>query len=160
MTECWATHLRTVTEQVLQVVAFSFTDPLDREGVLTPGGPVLAAEVRFSEVRSAGARAGAVRLAAPAELCRRLAAEASGAESDDVATEAAGDMLGELANMVCGQWLTAAFGTGRVFRLSPPQGSTVSDPEWAGLWHDPATTGFVVDDLPFLANLICEGDNP
>ena len=72
-------------------------------------------------VRFSGPIGGQLSLTAPATLVRRLAASFAGADTaDDIGDGDLADFAGELANMVCGAWLTRACGR-EPFALAPPR---------------------------------------
>jgi hypothetical protein len=94
---------------------FAFVDP-EGEADLTPRSWLMAA-VRFSD----GELSGSVVCWMPADLSQSLFDAFSGREPGDPRAQAEhiDDLVGEFANMVCGDWLTRCLGH-RVFELSPP----------------------------------------
>ena len=100
---------------------FAFADPSDQAafdgvGVSAAGGGWLRARVRFT-----GLVQGQLVLTVPEALARGLCAAFAGVESADPIRDAdLIDFSGELANMVCGGWLSAASPQG-TFALMPPQ---------------------------------------
>ena len=71
-------------------------------------------------IRFRGPQGGALRCCLPRASARELAAAFLGAADDDqAATDVAGDLAGELTNMICGRWLTAA-DPGGLYELDAP----------------------------------------
>jgi len=79
------------------------------------GSEWLRAEVDFK-----GPIAGRFELVAPAPLARHLCASFAGAEPEEIGEGDLLDFTGELANMMCGTWLTRAC-RHDAFSLMPPR---------------------------------------
>jgi hypothetical protein len=112
-------HNPAALAQALVTVAersfFAYAEPAAPEQVAAATGGWYEASVSFH-----GSFSGRVMLTLPADLARELWASFLGLESDAVADDVATrDLVGELANMVCGTWLTALSETS-CFELAPP----------------------------------------
>jgi hypothetical protein len=109
-------------EAALALVAedsfFAFVEPVEEgwRDVWSAGHEWLEATVTFH-----GGAEGIVVCRLPQSLAQTLAAAFLGLSEEDLATNGAAvhDMSGELANMVCGCWLTRAFPS-KLFELDPP----------------------------------------
>jgi hypothetical protein len=113
--------LAAVTE-VAEKSLFAFADFSDRAAFDAAAAPLstdrdwLRAGIRFT-----GPIDGQFALVVPAGLARRLCAAFAGAEApDDVGEDDVIDFTGELANMVCGTWLTRTW-RHEAFSLTPPR---------------------------------------
>jgi hypothetical protein len=74
-----------------------------------------------ADVDFTGVRAGHFAITVPETLARRLCASFAGAETDaPIADRGLLDFTGELANMVCGTWLTRSC-RHEAFSLTPPR---------------------------------------
>jgi len=106
--------------EVAETSLFAFTDECDADGfadALQQG----AAECFRGAVRFDGAFGGEVELMLPDALARELCASFGGLNSpDEVGERDLADFVGEVANMVCGAWLTRACHD-QSFTLAPPQ---------------------------------------
>jgi len=106
----------------------------------------LTAVVRFDE----GSCVGEVSCTLPASLAASLFGAFSGRDPDDPAPGADElvDLVGELANMVCGSWLTRA-ANHQTFTLCAPKVTS-----WSGGWAcaPAAERGLTlsIDELPFV----------
>jgi hypothetical protein len=107
--------LATIVSDVLGDLAFLIGEDQPAE---------LPAEAQWLEcgVSYSGPVGGRLRACCRPALAQQLAASLLGVEpdDDDMLREVAGDALGEFMNVVCGQFLTACYGTGPVFNLSIP----------------------------------------
>jgi hypothetical protein len=151
------THLADVAAQVLETAAFACGFQCQRDE-LPPVDEALASRVRF-----AGPRQGEILIAAPVALCRLLAANSLSLDETEVEPETAADCLSELANIVCGRWLTAQFGDEPVFRLSVPELRHLRAEDWNALALDEQMTCLLAEDQPFLAkhvSLSVDDGNP
>lgn len=107
--------LTTIFSEVLADLAFMFTDQEPRD--MTPGGEWLETTIGY-----AGCNTGVLRLRCTRVFAIQLAANLLGLDPDDVETEhSAKDAVKEFVNVVCGQFITAAYGTEEVFDLTIPQ---------------------------------------
>lgn len=107
--------LTTMFSEVLADLAFMFTDedPVN----MAPGGKWLETTIGYD-----GSHSGVLRLRCTREFAIQLAANLLGLDTEDVDTEqSARDAVKEFMNVVCGQFITAAYGTEEVFDLTIPQ---------------------------------------
>ena len=103
---------------------------------------MLCASMEFN-----GPSGGRLTLLAPQSLCRTVAANAMGVDSEDeVSIETTMDTVKELLNITCGNLLTATWGTAPVFDLTSPRVEAVSPDESQCIAQDPESCHFLVDD--------------
>lgn len=107
-------HLRPACEEVLETMFFtsvmdSAAEPLQR------GDPQIGSRLTF-----AGAPSGAFEVRTTEAAARSLAAGFLGEMVSDVSSERAGEVVCELANMLCGSVLSRMDATA-VFELSRPE---------------------------------------
>ncbi len=113
--------LTTVFSDVLSDLAFMFTD--DEPAEPSPGSLWLEGTIRYQ-----GPVSGELRVLCPMEFTRLLAANLLGIDADDAEAEARSpDALREFLNVLCGQFVTAAYGHDKVFDLSIPQARVLSE---------------------------------
>ncbi len=106
--------LATIFSEVLANLAFMFNDEDPAEP--PPGGVWFETTVGYS-----GPAAGTLRLRCTRDFSTRLAANLLGADPNDADTqEKANDAVKEFMNILCGQFITAAYGTEEVFNLTIP----------------------------------------
>jgi CheY-specific phosphatase CheX len=111
--------------------------------------PWLAATVGFS-----GPFEGAAHLALPRAVAADLAGAFSGSVSDALSARHVADFAGELANMVCGRWLTQTHRTDR-FDLAAPLVTHTATAAVAKTVHaTPDTIGLSLNDAPVLIALV------
>lgn len=109
------TTLTTVLSEVLANLAFMFTD--DGEFVVPVGEEWLETEIGYK-----GPASGSLRLTCSRAFAGQLAANLLAVESADETTEEeSSDAVKEFMNVVCGQYVTAAFGAEDVFNLTIPE---------------------------------------
>lgn len=90
---------------------------------------------------------GAIALVLPETLTLEVAANILGAESDeDFVKEQAHDALGELLNVLCGQFLTTVEGELPVFDLSVPAVAAIDSSEWRNMMQLDNTALLMVED--------------
>jgi chemotaxis protein CheY-P-specific phosphatase CheC len=109
------TTLTTVLSEVLANLAFMFTG----DGEFDPpvGERWLATKISYG-----GSVSGALNLTCTATFATRLAANLLGLESEEEASEQESrDAVQEFMNIVCGQYVTAVYGTDDVFNLTIPE---------------------------------------
>ena len=109
--------------------------------------PWLAAAVAFT-----GPFDGAVRVSLPRALCADLAGAFCGVPADSLEDAQIADFAGELANMVCGSWLTQTHRTDRFALASPVVVETAADAVVAAA-ADPGALGLVMHATPLLLAL-------
>jgi hypothetical protein len=106
---------------------FAYVEPADAERAAAIGGEWYEADVAFD-----GPWAGLLRMAVPSALAHDLFASFIGCDpSDAIADAALEDLLGELANMTCGRWLTD-LGEAECFSLAAPRVRAIDQPSIAG----------------------------
>lgn len=122
-------HHDSVRDALVEVAEnsfFAYVDPLDMAGFEELAGTAetwLRADVHFT-----GAFGGHMALLLPETLARELHASFLGAPPDEVAEDGPlFDLVGELANMVCGSWLTRTCQRRR-FDLEHPAVARVQSP--------------------------------
>jgi hypothetical protein len=134
-----------IASQVLETAAFACGFGCERTEV-SDAEEAFAAGVQFN-----GPVDGEILIAAPLQLCQLLAANLLSLDESEVEMQHAADCLKELANIVCGRWLTARFGDEPVFRLSVPEVQRLDAQAWSGLADRQSTACLLVEDHPFLA---------
>lgn len=139
-----------VVAEVLEKQAFMFAEPSSE--LESEGTRFLHAQMGFS-----GPVVGDLEVVAPWELCATLAANALGVEmEDESAGQLAGDTFMEFLNVTCGQLLTALYGTGEEFWLSPPRVNELDAAGWAQAGQRPGGVGLRVDEWPVVIFLEVE----
>jgi hypothetical protein len=108
--------LASSTQGALETVAFMFATPPEDAPPADPAAP--APEMARATVAFEGPRNGFVVLRVPAHLVPQIATNALGADDTPSAAEQR-DVLGELANIVCGNVLPSV-SESAWFRLKPP----------------------------------------
>jgi len=94
----------------------------------TPGDVAACPDWMQASVRFTGLFAGHLRVTVPTSLGFELCGAFLGTAPDEVlADTAVSDLLGELANMACGTWLTDAH-SAQSFALTHPEVSHVAGP--------------------------------
>lgn len=111
--------------------------------------PWLAATVGFS-----GPFEGAAHLALPRAVAADLAGAFSGSRPDELSARHVTDFTGELANMVCGRWLTETHRDAR-FDLAAPLVTHTATAAVARTMHaTPDAIGLSLNDAPVLIALV------
>lgn len=109
------TTLTTVLSEVLANLAFMFTD--DGEVGSPLGERWLETSISYE-----GSMSGTLRLTCAATFATQLAANLLGVESGEKITEQeSNDAVKEFMNVVCGQYVTTAYGIEDVFNLTIPE---------------------------------------
>jgi hypothetical protein len=135
--------------EVLERWAFLFNEAEERDDLKeSPPGGVSGIRIAFS-----GAGSGFLELALPATLGPVIAANVLGLDpEDEQAAGASDDALREMANVLCGHFLTAQAGEGPLFDLEPP--ACFSGEEGAKFWMalagDEKTSACRIEDEPVL----------
>jgi hypothetical protein len=113
-----------------------------------PSEPWLTAAVAFT-----GPFEGVVRVMLPGALAGDLAGAFCGTPPDALDAAQVVDFAGELANMVCGRWLTQTHRRER-FELAAPVVGPAAPADVAALaGRDAGTLGIVLNDTPVLVRL-------
>jgi len=133
---------------------FAFAEPCDLARVAgllraRPGAePWLLAAVAFT-----GPFEGVVRVALPRALAGELGGAFCGVRPETLDDAQITDFAGELANMVCGLWLTQTHRTER-FALAAPIVTPADDEAASAAAADPAALGVVLNEMPVLLTLV------
>lgn len=134
--------LTTVFSEVLASLAFMFTDDEQQN----PPPDTVWLETRISYF---GPFRGTLFLRCTRDFSTLLAANLLGIDSeDDQAATAAEDASKEFMNIVCGQLVTALYGTESVFNLSIPQLDVMSAPPDLDIPDDPRVSTLWVEGSP------------
>ncbi len=139
--------------QVAEDSLFAYAEPCEptRTAGLLKKRPVsepwLSASIAF-----AGPFDGSVRLVLPRALATDLAGAFCGVRPQSLTPAQVVDFAGELANMVCGLWLTQTHRIGR-FELAAPVVVDVAVAEVTTTAADPDALGIALNDTPLLLAL-------
>ena len=140
---------------VAETSLFTFVDPSDAAtfaaAAAAAGDQWLSARVMF-----AGPANGGFTLTLPAASAQRLCAAFSGEDSlDAIGPEARRDFVGEVANMICGAWLTRV-SRDHAFALSTPAvTSGALAPQDGGEADGARSTFLAIDDAPVRLDIVC-----
>ena len=149
MSSEYKTILAEVFCDILMKYAFMFGDASPKDELPTNGSNYLRAAIDFS-----GYRSGTLEISTSTELCAELAANVLGIEpDDDNSVDNSSDALEEFINVVCGQFLTTAFGDAPVFDLSPPSVLEIGETEWKSILSNEEAIGFIIEDAPAIMNV-------
>ncbi len=136
--------LSEVFNDVLMKYAFMFGEECQKDELPENGDSYLHAQVSFY-----GHKSGVLGVITQKNLCFEMAANVLGIETEDEnSNDEAKDTLEELINIVCGQFLTSAFGVEPIFNLFPPLVKELSEDDWWKYVSDDNTIGFVIEDAP------------
>lgn len=142
--------------EVLERQAFLFADPADPEDVPTPAEECLSVRMAFR-----GHAAGRLAIFVPRSLGVELAANVLGTDADDpLADEKALDACKELLNVVCGNVLTAIWGTSPVFDLSIPECAPMTGSAFLEEINGNAEGLFLVEERPILLRVELAAGGP
>jgi CheY-specific phosphatase CheX len=131
---------------VLLKYGFMFGEPLPKDEISINDPVYLHTSVAFN-----GYRSGIQGISASADLTTQLASNVLGIDQSDVnSLEDSQDALKELNNIVCGQFLTSAFGENPLFDLSPPSVKQIDSKEWKKLIDNENTIALMVEDIPVI----------
>jgi hypothetical protein len=140
--------------QVAEESLFACAEPCERSrtaGLLEArpvAEPWLTAAIAFT-----GPFDGVVRMTLPRALAGDLAGAFCGARPQSLDASQVDDFAGELANMVCGLWLTQTHRSER-FELTPPVVGASSARDVAAMAAtDPGAVGIALNDTPVLFGL-------
>ena len=102
---------------VLETMAFMFSEVMDKNTITDYPTDVIQAEMNFS-----GYQFGNLKLLVPIEMCLEISANTLGKDFDEALRMVkASDAVQELLNITCGKFLTELYGTEPVFDLTPPE---------------------------------------
>lgn len=139
-----ALAIEQVVTDVLQQMAFVFVDPAGPDELPDAPKGLVRVQMRFR-----GHTEGSLTITSGPEICDELAANIAG-------DQATGDQsigkqaLMELANVICGQLLTAVAGDEPVFDLEPPRLVDVDPLQWEKVREDQQSVAFVAEDCPLV----------
>lgn len=141
----YRTVLTEVFCDILLQYAFLFGDECPKDELSVDDADCLKITIDFS-----GERSGDIGIAASTDLCAILTSNVLGEDPDDYEDldENTSDAMEELLNVVCGQFLTAAFGEEPVIDMLPPIAARINVAEWDSLVDDEKTIGFMIEDIP------------
>jgi chemotaxis protein CheY-P-specific phosphatase CheC len=141
-----------VFQEVLMRFLFMFGEGCDKDQLPLNNFDYLHARVCFN-----GYKRGCIGILAPVKLCIEMSSNVLGTDmEDDICTEDSVDTLEELANVVCGQFLTGAYGDSPIFSLSPPLVSETDEIAWSDIVDSDDSLAFMVEDTPTLIYLELE----
>jgi CheY-specific phosphatase CheX len=139
--------------QVAEDSLFAYAEPCEAErmaGLLKKrpaAEPWLRAAIAFT-----GPFEGLVRVALPRALAVDLAGAFCGVRPQSLTPAQITDFAGELANMVCGLWLTQTHRTER-FELAAPVVAEMTSSDAAAAAADPDALAIALNDTPLLLTL-------
>ena len=139
--------------EVMELFAFIFAERMAPEAA-----PAEMEEALAVRIACTGAVTGALTLAVPRSWAESLAANTLGLDDPGEAEAAAADALKELANVVCGNLVTAFVGPDAVVPLGLPRDAPAAEREWERLRAHPDTIALEADDEPVL--VLWEGKTP
>lgn len=140
------TILSEVFREVLMRFAFMFGEECQKNEIPTQNPDCIHSKISFN-----GYICGSLSIMTSADLCVEMSANVLGMDAEnDECLEDSFDTLEELLNVVCGQFLTSAFGDEMIFDLSPPLVSIADSNEWAELLKSFYSLAFMVEDYPAL----------
>ncbi len=136
--------LSEVFSDVLMRYAFMFGEECQKYELPENSDGYLHAQVKFY-----GHKSGTLGVITQRSLCFEMAANVLGIETEEENyDDEAEDTLEELINIVCGQFLTSAFGVEPIFNLFPPSVNELSEDDWCKYVLDDNTIGFIIEDTP------------
>ena len=121
--------------------------------------PVNKADYLHSTVAFSGYRSGVIGVSISAALAAELAANVLGTDTNSGdSADFALDALEELTDIICGHFLTSAFGEEPIFHLSPPSASKIDEAEWRSLIGKEEAIGFTVEGIPAVTYVLVAAD--
>ncbi len=102
-----------------------------------------------AEITYSGSRNGELVIMAPKPLCRDWAEMMAGADS----AELANDVLGEVANIIGGNWLTRSFTADEKIKLNPPTVIIADAHHWDKVTRERTVVVLSVEDNPFFVHV-------
>lgn len=128
--------------KILETVAFMFVEPLEKEDL-----PVFPADFIQAEVSFTGECDGRCSVAVLSEMCVEISANILGNDLNETLQQvAAVDAVKEIANITCGNVLTALYGDKPVFTITPPEVSLPEGNFWQEWVQDERVLFFSVDE--------------
>jgi hypothetical protein len=146
--------LSDAVQQVAEQSLFACAEPCEppRTASLLQARPAvepwLTAAIAFS-----GPFEGVVRLTLPGALARDLAGAFCGVLPGSLNAAQVADFAGELANMVCGLWLTQTHRSERFALAAPVVAAATASSVGAMAAADPGALGMALNDTPVLIGL-------
>jgi chemotaxis protein CheY-P-specific phosphatase CheC len=154
MLDEYKTTLSEVFRDVLMRYVFMFGEECEKESIMPDNFDYLHVHVAFN-----GYYEGRFGIIAPAQLCIEMSANVIGTDiEDDNCVDDAKDTFEELANIICGQFLTSAYGDEPIFNLSPPSISEADELSWVEIFENDDSLAFMIEDTPALIYLEIERD--
>jgi len=136
--------------KVLEKQAFLFPDKTPAAELPPQSGDMLCADITFH----GDSGSGKISFYAPEAMCREIAANTLGTESDsEEAIANAPDSLKEMLNMVCGNFLTDFAGEEAVFDLTVPSVGPISKEDWSAVLSNPDALCYCADDYAIVCVL-------
>jgi CheY-specific phosphatase CheX len=145
-------HLAEVAVDVFMAAAFAFGEARALGELSDDCDDVLAARVTFRGELAAGT----VGLILPRTLAALIVADILALDADELSEPQVEDAIKELANMICGRWLTLAFGERPVFPLETPQAVWGDRRLWTESRAAASGVGISVDDAPIAVTLVVD----
>lgn len=141
--------LSEVFRDVLMRFAFMFGEECSKDEFPLENVSCFHAKVSFT-----GNGLGSIGILAHEDLCVEMSANVLGTDvNENCCSEDAVDTLEELSNVLCGQFLTSAFGDKAIFNLTPPFVSVADTLEWTESLNKDESIAFMVEDYPALVYL-------
>lgn len=138
-----------VFTRVAERITFMFAEPAEKDSIEAP-----ASEFRRVHIAFNGDFAGELTMWIPLDARTEITANVLGEDEDEC--EATDDTLGELMNMVCGNFLTQIVGYEGVLNLTPPECESAPE-EFAPLVDDPETIALLLDEHPVFLKVTLHG---
>jgi chemotaxis protein CheY-P-specific phosphatase CheC len=141
--------LRDVFAEVVENLAFMFTEEPEEDAMLSAEGGWVCARMNFM-----GPFTGALALAVPVEMCPEITANVLGLDpEDELVTDQPYDALKELLNVTCGNVLIAMAGEDPVFDLTVPEVTRLDPDAVRAFRESPETVVCIVDENPAMLQL-------
>ncbi len=132
-----------VAQSVLETMVFAMSER-------TESCPLYQLEnYLLAEISYSGSRNGELFIIAPKPLCRDWAEMMAGEDSDNLIH----DVLGEVSNIIGGNWLTRSFKSDEKIRLHPPKVTVADAHQWDRVTGELAVVFLTVDDRPFILHV-------
>lgn len=112
--------LKELFTSILQQSAFMFAEEIGRESTDIPDKYLL------STIKFTGYASGEISIIIPEKAAAQMFANMLGIDNDADAEKQRKDCVGEILNVLCGQYLTSAAGEAPVFNLSIPKTSKIA----------------------------------
>ncbi len=136
------THRDLITE-VAKSVLESMVFALSEELVTLPSQQL--EEYLLAEITYSGSRNGQLFIMAPKPLCCEWAEMMTGDDSAEVVF----DLLGEVTNVIWGNWWTRSFSIDEKIKLNPPKVFMADAHDWERITRESSTVVLTVEDSPF-----------